>query len=750
MHPKTDFIISKQEISESVRFIYTLLFALCFGVGQSQILYHSTKVPVTDNSRTLSNPWTGGADALQYSPINFNNDGLMDLFVFDRVGNRINCFVNTGSNGVASYRYAPEYLSCFPALENWALIRDYNKDGIPDLYTYTNLGGRVLKGKITNGKLSFDEVCPLLKFKDLINNGYFINIFISSEDIPGIEDVDGDGDLDVVTFGNGSAYVEYYQNLTIEKGFALDSFIFDSDHFDLCWGRFTESLNNNSVYLGACKADGIHGGANNASRHSGSTICLFDRNGDGDEDILLGDVSFSSMVYLENGGDSTYANMISYDSIYPKYNVPVNLQLFPAAFILDVDNDGKNDMLVGQNARNTSSNTKNSIFYKNVGLNVNYTFAYQSDSFLIDGMLDFGSESKPVAFDYNGDGLMDLVVSNFNYYPQNIVNPVSQLALLENTGTATAPAFKLVDRNYSSLSQYTLRSGSPTFGDLDGDGLQDMLVGDYTGSMHFFKNAGTSTAASFPSMTTPYYFGVDVGVSAVPTLFDVNGDGKLDIVCGKQDGKLNYYKNFGTTTIPAFHADSVITQFGKINVQGIYDVFGASAPVLKQNGTDVELYVGAYNGFIYKYKVNMDTLTGTFARLDTNAVRFDAGLRATPAIADFNGDGINDIVVGNGAGGLSFFSSINEFTAIDDIRAQAGVAFSLYPNPATDVLNIIFDSEENTGRQVQILSVIGQKVFEKSADGNVLKVDVEAFTPGIYFVTVSSKNRVSTQRVVIR
>ncbi|MCA9096007.1 MAG: hypothetical protein KDA68_21150, partial [Planctomycetaceae bacterium] len=46
--------------------------------------------------------------------------------------------------------------------------------------------------------------------------------------------------------------------------------------------------------------------------------------------------------------------------------------------------------------------------------------------------------------------------------------------------------------------------------------------------------------------------GVDLGTSAAPTLGNLDGDGDLDLIAGKNDGTLAYYKNTGTATAPAF------------------------------------------------------------------------------------------------------------------------------------------------------------------------------------------------------
>ena len=50
-------------------------------------------VVLKTNGDTLKNPWAGGFNSVQFSEIDLNLDGIKDLFVFDRTGNRISTFI---------------------------------------------------------------------------------------------------------------------------------------------------------------------------------------------------------------------------------------------------------------------------------------------------------------------------------------------------------------------------------------------------------------------------------------------------------------------------------------------------------------------------------------------------------------------------------------------------------------------------------------------------------------------------------
>jgi hypothetical protein len=62
-------------------------------------------IPVQINEQTLSMPWGGGLNAVQYNTIDLNGDGLEDVAVFDRIGHKIITYLR--QNG--QYVYAPEY-----------------------------------------------------------------------------------------------------------------------------------------------------------------------------------------------------------------------------------------------------------------------------------------------------------------------------------------------------------------------------------------------------------------------------------------------------------------------------------------------------------------------------------------------------------------------------------------------------------------------------------------------------------------
>ena len=698
----------------------------------------------------MKNPWVGGMDAPQFSPADLDNDGKQDLFVFDRGGNKAYTFLNKG-NG--NYEYAPKYEAMLPVMENWALMRDYNKDGVPDIFCWANAGVKVYRGKRNNGVLDFDFITAkydangnltndLLLFN---NNGFLVNVYVLTDDIPGLIDVNGDGDMDVLAFGNFATSVEYYENQSVERGFGADSLLFDGDYLDLCWGKFLEGALTNTIALASCKTGGMEG--SDAGRHAGSTICAFDKEGDKDMDVLLGDIAYNTMIYLQNGGDSSNANMISYDTIFPAYNTSINMPVFPAAYLIDADDDGANDLFVSPNARGSFRNIKNVMWYKNVGSNANYDFRYQTDSFLVNEILDFGTNAKVAVFDYNGDGLLDIFIGNDTYYTQQFQTSKSQVALLENIGTSSAPSFKVVTTDYANIGNFLLRQLQPAFGDLDGDNKKDLLIGDASGYLHFFKNSG-STVANFSAMTNPQYFNIDASVNAAPYIYDLDSDGDNDIVVGRKDGTINWYINFGTANTPSFNKDSVVLEFGKVRLQGQYEIEGSAQPFIYKQNDSLFLYTGSNRGSVFKYYLPPSQLRGgAFAFLDSNVLRRDVGQKSTIAMADFNGDGKPDFVVGNSLGGLNFFSSIQVDPNEIEEKLEPMFIWSLFPNPAQNQVFITTNNPETS--ITEIYSSVGDLVSKETFTGSV-SISTEKFSSGIYFVRVLQSGSSTTKRLVVQ
>jgi hypothetical protein len=717
-------------------FVFLFLFCSTELFAQSP-KFRVNNIPVERKGSKLRMPWVGGLNSPQFSEINLNGDSYPDLFVFDRVGDKVLTFVNNGTPGDTAYRYAPQFERLFPSdLKSWALIRDYNNDGVPDIFTHANTGTRVYKGSNQGGTLSFNLVNDLLTYFD---GTFHVNIWTNVDDIPVFTDVNRDGDMDVLTFGIFGSAVEYYENQTVENGgtgsFDIDSFQFKDG--SLCWGNFTENSLTNAINLNiSCKGEG-HASATEGARHVGSTIFDFDADNDHDVDLLIGDISFNSLVFVQNCGDSAFANACSSDSTFPSCNQPVNIPVFPAAYSIDADNDGDKDLLVSPNAR-VGIDVDNVLFYKNV--NSSCGWAYQTDSFLVKDILDFGTDSKPCFFDFNYDGLQDIVIGNYGYY-QEYQPYKSTIAVYENVGSASEPAFKLLSENYNNFSNFNLVALHPAFGDLDGDNLPDMVVGELQGFLHYFKNTGLSSA-NFPSMTTPQFFGLDVGLNSAPFIYDVNNDSLNDLVVGRKDGKLTYFWNFGTKNSPQFHPDSANTLFGGLTVTVPGFTEGYSNPFLVKNSDgNTELYVGTNRGLVYRYAVDSTKWrSGAFALIDSNFIGEDVGSESTISITDINGDGKLEYLLGNSRGGLLLYSDtlLDTSIVISLPDLHEGRNLKLYPNPARDILFVELGSPLKGTPAIEIYDLMGRHIlFDASFADNRFTVHATSIQSGMYVLLVS-------------
>src|ERR1044071_2682797 len=112
MKPRS-FLVNLRK-APNVKRTLLLLFLLPFSIHAQTIFVRQDSVPVFVNSVQLENPWAGGINSAQFSEIDLNQDGTMDLFVFDRAGNKITTYINNATPNQVDYSIAPQYITRFP------------------------------------------------------------------------------------------------------------------------------------------------------------------------------------------------------------------------------------------------------------------------------------------------------------------------------------------------------------------------------------------------------------------------------------------------------------------------------------------------------------------------------------------------------------------------------------------------------------------------------------------------------------
>ena len=764
---------------------FTAFLMFTMSVMNGQSLYH-LPIDFYENNLKLQLGDVGGWNNPQFHAADLNNDGIDDLVVFDRTDNRFFTFLNGGTPNTVDYTYAPQFQKNMPPADKWISIKDYNCDGIPDMfgrYIEPNDAITVHKGSYNaDNELVFERVINYSNYAQNVNfriegylfyyltSGFPANIFVSRVDIPGIEDIDGDGDIDILNFDQNGGYMLWYENQSVEQGFGCDSLIFEirTD----CWGRFTESPTDNNITLSpsidSCigrsnfifgKYQAIYDTASTVAntgsvRHLSSTILAIDIEGDGDKDVLIGDQSSPTMVLGVNGYNQDTAWLTSKDSIFPNYDIPIRVNDFPAAFHLDINNDGQKDLLASPNEPNASENINCAVFYENISTTPVTDFEYIQDNFLVGEMLDVGSRAAPVYFDYNADGLLDLVIGSQGEYSNTGIDN-GRLHLYENTGTATAPEFTLVDNDYLSIAALNVQSVHPTFGDIDGDSDEDLIIGLENGKLYFFENtAGVGNTASFATVV-PDYQGIDAGTYAAPLLIDINRDGLMDLLVGEYQGTVTYHENTGTATNPLF---SVVTvpfgnnSVGGIDVRALGSSRGYAAPFAIERNGEYELFVGSESGAIHHYDSIDNNLTGAFAEQSERFSDLVEGVYTRLAIADINADGFLDFAIGNQRGAVRFYSLDTNTINTNSIIKNQLPEITLFPNPANDFINLNFNGENYQNVQILITNNLGQIVDNQmiNSHDNTERINLPNLPNGIYFCRIQTEKGVLTKSFVVR
>ncbi|MFA6950795.1 MAG: T9SS type A sorting domain-containing protein [Lentimicrobiaceae bacterium] len=699
------------------------------------------------DSVKIRNPWIGGLNNVQFGEIDLNNDGVTDIVAFDRHGNRLLPFL-FHKTADPYYEYVPSYRKFFPKILHTFQLCDYNGDHKPDIFTYTP-GGIMVYRNTSSEFIRFEKASyPFIKS---LQGNTFTNLLVTNVDYPSIMDMDNDGDLDILTFWGLGSFVELHQNMSVETYGNADSLLYHK--VDYCWGQFAEDAASNQLILDTC----LDLSKRDDDRHTGSTLRLLDINQDKKLDLLLGDVDFSNIKVLINGADNMHAHMVQQIDSFPT-NYPIRVPSFPAIGLMDVYHDNVQNIIISPfDPGLLRAAGEESVWLYNIAPTGEFNLL--TKSFLQDEMIDEGLGGYPVFVKFTNDGLTDLLVSNYgrmdtsfyNQYGQFQCRYVSSISLYKNTGTQSSPQFTLITRDVAGLSNLDLVGIYPAIGDVNNDGLLDMLIGSSDHSLRLLINTGFIN--DVPLFSDPVIIPVETnGTFCTPAFTDINSDGKIDIVTGDRTGKLSLFLNNGTNTVPQFSL--VTNHYGHVNVTDSTQSYtGYSVPCFfnDKNGK-LKMLVGSESGKIFYYPDLLSDPEGVFIAKHNDVFEpLNAGIRTSCALSDLNYDGYPELAIGNYGGGIVMMKGVTpEPSAFEEMEGMPR-SINLYPNPSNGKVTIELPLKGNWN--IEIYNSFGMKVYTKfTPSANRITFDIKKLRSGLYIVTASQQgnsNDILTSKLII-
>ncbi len=610
----------------------------------------------------LSSPFSGGLGSARIGLVDVSGDLLPDLLALNPDG-RLRAYRNTGEGRFV--RTYPSPYDSAPVFQ-WFRLADINDDGALDLFSggshsevllYANLGTTAEPAWGAADTVRADTI-----------------IFTQLETVPSLVDIDGDGDLDLFS-GNIEGSITFYRNVGNASNPA----------FELASTRFQDILVISSTARRK-RADEPR------LLHGASVLDFADMDGDGDLDLLFGDFFTTRLLYFTNDGSrqSPSFSMGHLDTAFRGFGDDVESYGFNQPAAGDIDGDGDVDIIV-------------SSLYPNSALEALTPYVNE------------GSPTMPAMRRRQGGITGELDLGTYAA-PCTVADTRGRSVLVGNGDGVLTEYSVTVDGARTRMARMGVHApltgrfnASPTSGDLDGDGVSEVVVGSADeGNLKLLKRVGSEFVVTPWLMDT-----ATVGRYASPALVDLDRDGDLDLLVGAAGGRILYFENRGTPQHEDFVATPPPPPFDTLDV-GAY-----SAPFADDidGDGDIDVLIGG--------RTNPTDRVGRVRFWINDGVRFDespayppllAGTQPKPMVARLT-EGLF-VLVGEQSGGITAWrdSGTTSNIPINPSRARGP---SFRREGEFLLLEGNFSPE---GASLGLFDVTGREVFRGQIEGSRIKV----------------------------
>lgn len=498
-----------------------------------------------------------------------------------------------------------------------------------------------------------------------------LRVDVGSDAKPAFHDLDADGDLDLLV-GDSGGRIDHYENignavnarwryvgeLAMSDGSSMDvgssaapvlGDLDDDGDPDLLvgnnYGRFDLYLNDGTlgapafVYLGAL----LNTAGATIDLGSYATPTLLDTDADGDLDLIAG-ASDGRLFWLENIGTAQAAAFAAAVALTDGAGSEIDVGSYSAPTVADLDGDGQAEILVGEDG--------DGVYLFSID-RVGVMPALSPPGLMADlvgeALSAASNDDAPATADIDGDGDLDLFIGD----------SYGNVSFYRNQGDAAVPSWWRVTGyyDYPNLESRT----APSLFDFDDDGDLDPLFGSSAGYLHLFENIGDATTARWQYLGALRQVDgnrIDVGSYSSPAPFDLDGDGVLDLLVGENYGRLVPCSGDGEDAATAWTCSGYLLDAPDGSA---IDVGYSSAPFpadIDLDG-DPDLFVGESNGNVNLFRTDRSADGTAFVSLGslttTDGAEINVGSNSVPALADLDGDGDLDLLVGTYDGTFSLF-----------------------------------------------------------------------------------------------